>query len=111
MALINEILDQELQAMNEGVAVSEVDRNSAVSEADAAISNWSDLPSVWQHALTLVAHFDTISADEIAAAVAKDHAAMSTAIEAHGAGLAADKIAEVKGRLELIEFADNITHS
>lgn len=36
---------------------------------------------------------------------------MSTAIEAHGAGLAADKIAEVKGRLELIEFADNITHS
>ena len=36
---------------------------------------------------------------------------MSTAIEAHGAGLSADKIAEVKGRLELIQFADNITHS
>ena len=75
MALINEILDQELQALNEGTAVSEADRNTAV------------------------------------AAVAEDHAAMSTAIEAHGAGLTDAQKAEIKTRLELIEFADNISHS
>jgi hypothetical protein len=111
MAIINEILDQELQSMNDGVAVSEADRNTAIAAADAAISNWDSLPSIWQHALTTVAHFDTISADEIAAAVALDHAAMYAAIEAHGSGLADALKAEVKRRLELIQFADNITHS
>ena len=111
MALINEILDQELQALNEGTAVSEADRNTAIAAGDSAISNWDTLPSVWQHALATVAHFDTLTSDEIAAAVAEDHAAMSTAIEAHGAGLTDAQKAEIKTRLELIQFADNITHS
>ena len=37
MAIINDILDQELMALNDNVAVSEADRNSAIAEADAAI--------------------------------------------------------------------------
>ena len=47
----------------------------------------------------------------IAAAVDRDHAAMYSAIEAHGAGISDAQKAELKGRLELIEFADNISHS
>jgi|TARA_R110001592_G_scaffold290535_1_gene559687 hypothetical protein len=111
MAIINDILDQELMALNDNVAVSEADRNSAIAEADAAISNWASVPSIWQHALSCVAHFDTLTAAEIAAAVDSDHAAMYSAIEAHGAGITDAQKAELKGRLELIEFADNISHS
>ena len=97
MAIINEILDQELKALNADQAdVSEADRNTAIAAADAAISNWAGLPSIWQHALVAVAHFDTISADEVTAAVGEDHAAMYTAIEAH-TSIEASMLAYIKG--------------
>lgn len=109
MAIINSILDVELLDFN-GSAVSESDRDAAITACDSAISNWSDLPSIWQHVAVAIKVLDDLSADEISAFVAKNTNDLVEAITAHSA-LSEEIIAALTARVTLMTFGDNVTHN
>jgi 50S ribosomal subunit-associated GTPase HflX len=109
MAIINTILDAELLDYN-GSAVSESDRDAAVAACDSAISNWDEIPSIWQHIAVAIKVLDDLSADEISAIVAKNQSDLVDAITAHSA-ISEEVRAVLTSRSGLITFSDNIQHN
>ena len=78
MAIHSGLLEMELNALSD-VDLTEDQINAAIAEADAALSNWASIPQFVQHVIAIVAHFGTISAEMVTAAVAENWTALRAA--------------------------------
>tara|TARA_B100000131_G_scaffold82949_1_gene79920 strand:+ start:304 stop:657 length:354 start_codon:yes stop_codon:yes gene_type:complete len=86
MAIIQHILISEIQGLDDSLGnsntIDETMANACETEASNAISNFGSIPAFIQHQLAIYAHFGTISAATITAAVAEDWDALRSAISA-----------------------------
>tara|TARA_Y100001970_G_C14214937_1_gene849102 strand:- start:1322 stop:1675 length:354 start_codon:yes stop_codon:yes gene_type:complete len=105
MAIINHILQSEMQGIHtsEGLSGSITESNvtSAETEAAGAISGWGSIPMMVQHQLCIIAHFGTLASGEISAANSGDWTALRSALSGNSS-VSADIKEYVNLRMGLI---------